>query len=128
MGEELSGEELNDLLLETLPPDIWVTILAAQCWSANFLKSIERPRTILMAPGRPNWIWSDHDYSIFPYLFCEALLQRSPKTGATKTGDPNGDGFVSFREAFELARKRDHAPEWPIMWIVGDGTPIPYPF
>lgn len=127
-GEEISGEELNRLLLETLPPEIWVTILAAQCWSVEFLKRIDRPRTILMAPGRPNWIWSDHDYSIFPYLFCEALLQRSPKTGTAKPGDPNLDGFVSFQEAFELARKRDHAPEWPIMWIVGDGSPVPPPF
>lgn len=127
-GDEISGDEFELILQETLPPETWVTILASQCWGEMFLKRVNRPRTVLMAPGRPNWIWSNYDYSIFPYLFCEALLQRTPKNGNPRKADSDTDDFVSFREAFEIARDRDYAPEWPIMWINNDGSPLPFPF
>lgn len=127
-GDEISGSELDDLLRRTLPAETWVTVLATQCWGERFLRAVKRPRTVLMAPGRPNWIWSDHDYSVFPFLFCKALLRRSPKTGETVRVDPGEDGYVSLREAFEIARGWDHAPEWPIMWINTDGSPLPFPF
>jgi hypothetical protein len=127
-GDEISGNELDGLLRRALPADTWVTVLATQCWGETFLKAVKRPRTVLMAPGRPNWIWSDHDYSVFPFLFCKALLQRSPKTGEAVPVDPGRDGYLSLREAFEIARGWDHAPEWPIMWINRDGSPLPFPF
>jgi len=127
-GDEISGDDFQDVLSEAIPSKVWVTVLATQCWGESFLKRVKRKRTVLMAPGRPNWIWSDHDYSVFPYLFCEALIQIRLKTGQPRLEDLNGDGFVRFCEAFEIARRRDHAPEWPIMWVNEDGSSIPFPF
>jgi hypothetical protein len=35
---------------------------------------------------------------------------------------------VTFREAFEYAKKNDHAPEWPILWVNGDPSKMPERF
>ncbi len=124
-GQEFYGRELDTWVKETIPADAWVSILAAQCHSGIFIDEIKRDRTVLMASGWPLWIWSDQDYSVFPYRFCEALLRRSPLDGIPVPGDPNGDGFVSLGEAFSLAYKRDKVPEWPVRRIVGNMANVP---
>jgi len=127
-GDRLTGSELQDMLARHIPDSSWVTVLAAQCWGRIFLKPVSRPNTLLISPARPNWIWSDSDYSVFPYHFCEALLGKKPKTGDLIQADMNADGRVTFREAFAYAKKNDHAPEWPILWVNGDPSKMPEKF
>lgn len=118
-GEEMSGDEFDRLLTETLPPTILVTILAAQCHSKIFLNEITRRNTILMAVGRPYWIFSDQDYSVFPFHFFSSLLGIDLSNGESL---PEGKS-PTLQKAFSAACARDHAPEWPVMWF-----PNPLPF
>lgn len=109
--EELTSKEFAKML-GVLPKENRLTILAAQCHSSLFLKHITRPNTELIASGYPLWIWSTQDYSVFPYHFASALLGVDPLTGKalkTKTGSR-----VSFESAYLLAKRKDHAPEWPV--------------
>ncbi len=110
-------------------PDVcWIAVLAAQCWSRWFLEDVTRPNTLLIAPGRPIWIWSSQDTSIFPQRFCEALLEKSVTGGGVVRADTNGDGLVTFREAFSSACARDHTPEWPLLWVNGGSSAMPESF
>jgi len=124
-GDTLTGPELRQMLARNIPASSWVTIMAAQCWGKMFLDKVIRPNTLFITPARPNWIWSDQDYSVFPYHFCEALLGKKPKSGDPVEADRNADGRVTFREAFAYARKNDHAPEWPVLWVIGDPAKMP---
>lgn len=124
-GEKINGRELQDMIESHIPGSCWTAILGAQCWSAMFLRKVTRPNTMLIASGRPVWIWSSQDYSFFPKLFCEALLEKKVSTAAPVRSDADGNGEVSFREAFCLARSRDHVPEWPVLWINGDPAAMP---
>ncbi len=76
-GDQVGGEEFQAMLRDHLPESCWTAVLAAQCWGRWFLRDVTRPNTLLIAPGRPNWIWSSQDYSIFPLRFCEALLGKT---------------------------------------------------
>ena len=124
-GDRLAGRELDALLRAHIPESCWAAVLAAQCWGRSFLKDVTRPNTLLIAPGRPNWIWSNQDYSIFPQRFCEALLGKSVVSGNPVRADTDGDGTVSLREAFRSACARDHTPEWPLLWVNGDASAMP---
>jgi len=123
-GGELRGSELDRLLQKYIPESCWVAVIATQCHAKLFLDEITRPKTLLIASGRPLWIWSTQDYSVFPYHFCGAILGRDPATGAALPEGPSGN----LREAVRAASARDHAPEWPIAWTIGDGSSIPNPF
>lgn len=109
-NEELAGTELDAMLRRSLPADAHLTVLAAQCHSARFLEEVQRPHTTMMASGAPLWIWSDQDYSVFPYWFSAALLGRDPETLAPVSAATSLDG------AFDTASARDHTPEWPRRW------------
>jgi hypothetical protein len=124
-GDRVGGEEFNALLKAHIPESCWTAVLAAQCWGRWFLKDASRPNTLFIAPGRPAWIWSNQDYSIFPLRFCEALLGKRLKDGRPVHADENGDGRVTLREAFRSACARDHAPEWPLLWVNGDASVMP---
>jgi hypothetical protein len=125
---KISGREFQEMLASHIPKSCWTAILATQCWSAMFLREVTRPNTMLIASGRPNWIWSSPDYSVFPQLFCEALLGKKVFTAEPVSADADGNGDVSFREAFRSARSRDHVPEWPVLWINGDPSAMPQIF
>jgi hypothetical protein len=122
--DELRGKELDRLLRRYVPETCWVAVIATQCHAKLFLNEVTRSRTMLVASGRPLWIWSTQDYSVFPYHFCGAILGRDPATGAAL---PEGSSN-NLREAVRAASARDHAPEWPITWIVGDNASVPAPF
>jgi len=127
-GAELTGAEFDGMLRAAVPPEVWVAVVATQCHSSLFLDEVTRERTVLMASGWPLWIWSTQDYSVFPYHFCQALVQRDLETGAFLAGDEDGDGVVTLGEAFATACRRDHAPEWPVRRIVGKMADIPTSF
>lgn len=118
-GEEMTGTWFGTAIEAHVPATASVLLLAAQCHGALFLDEITRDRTVCIAPGWPLWIWSDQDYSVFPYHFCGALLQKDPATGSRIAADENGDGTVTFGEAFVVACRRDHVPEWPQRRIIG---------
>jgi len=121
---ELRGKDLDHLLRASVPDTCWVAVVATQCHSKLFLNEVTRPRTLLVGSGWPLWIWSTQDYSLFPYHLAGALLGRDPATGRILPGEmaPN------LREAVRVARTRDHAPEWPRYWVVGDAASLPAPF
>ena len=119
-GEELAGAEFDRIVRGAVPAGARVTILATQCHSARFLGEVGRPGTVLMASGYPLWIYSDQYYSVFPYLFCEALLGREPVTGQRR-----GEPATGLAEAFRRARAADHAPEWPQMWTTPETVARP---
>jgi hypothetical protein len=123
-GGELRGKELDRLLRKCVPETCWVAVIATQCHSKLFLDEVTRPRTLLVASGRPLWIWSTQDYSVFPYHLCGAMLGRDPATGAALAEGSS----KNLRAAVRAASARDHTPEWPIAWIVGDSATIPDPF
>jgi hypothetical protein len=126
---EITGEDLDAMLRATIPASAWLAIVAAQCHSVWFLREIHRPNTLLIASGRPLWIWSNQHYSIFPYGLCEALLGEDPVTGEPLEAEGAPGEAVrpsrSLRKAFEVARGRDRAPEWPAMWVNGDIADAP---
>ena len=124
-GEECYGRQLQEWIKTYIPPGVWVCVLATQCHGQIFLDEFNRENTVLMASGWPLWIWSDQDYSVFPYRFCEALLGRSPMTGGPLKGASRKDGSISFGLAFKLACQRDHVPEWPQRRIVGNMANVP---
>lgn len=124
-GGKISGREFQEMIASHIPESCWTAILATQCWSAMFLREVTRPNTMLIASGRPIWIWSSQDYSLFPQLFCEALLAKKVFTAEPVPADADGNGEVSFREAFRSARSRDHVPEWPVLWVNGDPSAMP---
>lgn len=123
-GGEVLGSEFDAWLREALPQTVYVTVLAAQCHGGIFLGQVTRPNTLLMSAGWPLWIWSDQDYSVFPYHFFGALLGRDVATGSPLREGP----APNLRTAFTAACGRDHAPEWPVMWTTpGSGEP-PSPY
>ncbi len=121
---ELRGDELDRMLRQSIPPSCWVAVVATQCHSDLFLREVTRPRTLLVASGRPLWIWSSEDYSVFPYQLAGAWLGRDPSTGSILPGGP----AATLRDAVRLACERDHTPEWPRYWIVGADASVPAPF
>ena len=123
-GGELRGEDLDRMLRSSVPAGCWVGIVAAQCHSKLFLNEVTRPNTLLIAAGVPLWIWSTQDYSIFPYHLCGALLGRAPASGAALAEGVS----MTLRDAVRAACARDHAPEWPVLWVNGDPALIPAPF
>ena len=123
---EMTGEEFDDLLREAIPASAWVAILAAQCHSLWFLREVRRPNTLLMASGRPLWIWSNQHYSVFPYHFFAALAGFDPVTRRPLAPEPEGSRTgATLREAFARARAADHAPEWPVAWATSDLSTAP---
>jgi hypothetical protein len=115
-NEEFTGASLDEVLRRRVPSTTQLTVLATQCHGALFLEEVTRPGTVLMASGAPLWIWSDQDYSVFPYHFASALVRRDAESLEPIAADDDGDGVVSLSEAFDVARARDHAPEWPRTW------------
>ena len=126
--DKISGREFQEMIASHIPESCWTAILATQCWCAMFLREVTRPNTMLIASGRPIWIWSSQDYSLFPQLFCESLLGKKVFTAEPVPADADGNGEVSFREAFRSARSRDHVPEWPVLWVNGDPSAMPHIF
>jgi hypothetical protein len=125
-GTEITGAAFDAMIRETIPAEAWVALVATQCHSVWFLREIHRPNTLLMASGRPLWVWSTQHYSVFAYRFCEALLGQDPVTGEPLArGGGSRATRPTLREAFDLARARDHAPEWPVSWIAGDASRAP---
>jgi len=123
-GGELRGTQLDGLLRASIPDSCWVAIVATQCHSKMFLDEVTRPRTLLIASGAPLWIWSTQDYGVFPYHLAGALLGRDPATGRIL---PEGMS-PTLREATRAARARDHTPEWPRYWVIGNEAALPAPF
>ncbi len=123
-GGEFTGEELDRMLREAIPPSCWVAVVATQCHSDLFLRRVSRPRTLLVASGRPLWIWSSEDYSVFPYHLAAAWIGREPSSGARLPGAP----AASLREAVQAAARRVHTPEWPRYWTTGPDSAVPAPF
>lgn len=123
-GGELGGAELSRLLTESLPSSCWVAVVATQCHSNLFLGEVTRPRTLLVASGRPLWIWSSEDYSVFPYHLAAAWIGRDPATGERLPGG----AAATLRDAVRRAIERDHSPEWPRFWISGPDSAVPAPF
>ncbi|MBK7892042.1 MAG: hypothetical protein IPJ84_14745 [Bdellovibrionales bacterium] len=109
--EELTSKDFAKMI-DVLPKENRLTILAAQCHSSLFLKPIQRANTELIASGFPLWIWSTQDYSVFPYHFAAALLGIDPLNG--KPLDTKAEARMSFEKAYEIAKSNDHAPEWPV--------------
>jgi hypothetical protein len=107
-----------------VPDDCWVAVVATQCQSKLFLDEVTRPQTVLVASGWPLWVWSNRDYSVFPYHLAGALLGRDPATGQAL---PEGRS-ANLRDAVRAARARDHVPEWPRYWVNGDEAFVPAPF
>lgn len=122
--ETLYGHELNKMLTEFIPDGAWVSILAAQCHGGLFLKPIDRPNTIRMASRSfLGWIWSNQDYSFFPYYFCNAIIRKGLESDTVaKDKVP-----VNLREAFTAAQDKDPAPSAATIWINGDSAVIPNP-
>jgi hypothetical protein len=123
-GAELRGDELNRLLRASVPDACWVAVVATQCHSQLFLDEVTRPRSVLIASGRPLWIWSTVEYGVFPYHLAGALLGRNPKTGVAR---PEG-AWATLRDAVRAAASRDHTPEWPRTRVIGDESVVPAPF
>lgn len=123
-GGELRGKDLDRVLRASVPDTCWVAVIATQCHSKIFLDEVTRSHTLLVASGWPLWIWSTQDYSVFPYHLAGALLGRDPATGRIL---PEGMS-ANLREASRAARVRDHAPEWPRYWVIGDEAAVPAPF
>jgi hypothetical protein len=121
---ELRGYELDRLLRASVPDSCWVAVVAMQCHSQLFLDEVARPRSVLIASGRPLWIWSTVEYGVFPYHLAGALLGRDPKTGSPL---PEG-ASTTLRDAVRAAASRDYTPEWPRTRVIGDESAVPAPF
>jgi len=121
---ELTGGALDGMLREAIRPSCWVAVVATQCHSDLFLQRVTRPQTLLVASGRPLWIWSSEDYSVFPYHLAAAWIGREPGTGDPLPQVP----ARTLREAVRVAIGRDHSPEWPRAWTTSPGSAVPAPF
>ena len=102
------------------------------CFSGGLLYDLRGiERVIISAASEFEYSWSgapgDHD--MFSYYFT-AALNKATHNGNPVNADTNGDGRISFLEAFIFARDNDTASESPHLEDSGDGvgtkTPVPY--
>lgn len=127
-NEEIFPDELEAMIARHIPKGAWVAVGGSMCHSDIFFRDFQRPRTLVLAAGRPLWIWSTQTYSIFAYHFFAALLGIDPENGKPVRADENGDGRVTLREAVRHAARADHSPEWPKAWVNGDDSTAPEHF
>jgi hypothetical protein len=96
-----------------------------QCFSGGFIDNLENDTTVVMtAANCYESAWEGNEFEVcnghvmyhgeFNYWYMSALRGHKPLPGAQPVDqDTNGDGKVSFLEAFQYTLANDDAPEHP---------------
>ncbi len=95
-----------------------IIIQMKQCYSGGFVDDLTRPNCIIMASSAPNQVsWAHppaYQYGEFTHWYFTALTGDRPDKGdPVPSANKNGDGMISFMEAFNFAREHDVQPETP---------------
>lgn len=104
----------------------WRAFEMEQCYSGGFVGPLSGPRTVIATACASTElsyaIWPPPPYyDEFCYYFNAALKGELPD-GTIVNADADGDGRVSFMEAFNYAETNDTAPETPQYDDNADGT------
>lgn len=99
--------------------------LLEPCFSGGLLRDLRGNNVTLASASSEDqysYGFANGIFDVFVFYFLEGLNKADLNTGGAINVDLNGDGRVSFYEAFSYARSKDTAPETPLLEANGDGT------
>jgi len=94
----------------------FLIVCLGQCYSGGFIDDFAGPNRVIMTACRhdePSWACDvEGEYDEFLFHVTSALRGVTPQ-GIPVSGDMDGDGHVSIRDAFLYAKAHDSMPETP---------------
>lgn len=104
------ADELNDQLMK-INSEVKIHVVLGQCYSGGFISELSlcnvSVTTACLETEQSNWCNSNHSFDEFLYRWICAIAEMDPSGTPITNNYNNGDGFVSFYEAFLYARDND---------------------
>lgn len=112
---EVKATELSKWLAEL--PSRRVASIFQQCFGGGFVRgALGDFRIAMSASSNQEFSWATADLMFDEFLYhLTAALGGQTHEGKPVTSDRNGDGLVSFQEAFAYALAADTTPENPLL-------------
>ena len=110
-NEDYYPEDLRDQILK-IDSGVRIHVVLGQCHSGGFINDLTRSNvsvtTSCLDTESANVYHNDPAFSEFLYHWICAMAQMTPSGQAVTGVDSNGDGFVSYYEAFQYAKNNDY--------------------